>query len=249
MYVALLQRAAEKDHDTSSLRLCVSVRLGSPTFFAWDNRQAPQPDDGGTRVEAFRSGGGALVGHDWSCRAWDGRSGRDPVNITPGEGGARVRGSTTVGRVNEYTTSRRLAAEFLGTFWLVLAGCGSAVLAAGFVSESDGFASGIGFAGVSLAFGLSVVTMAYAVGHVSGGHFNPAVTVGLAAAGRFAWREVAPYVVTQVVAAVGAAAVLLVIASGQDGFSAVDSGFATNGYGDRSPGGTPCSPCWSWRWC
>jgi aquaporin Z len=145
--------------------------------------------------------------------------------------------SATLGDVNEYTTPRRLAAEFLGTFWLVFAGCGSAVLAAGFVSEPGGFPSGIGFAGVSLAFGLSVVTMAYAVGHVSGGHFNPAVTVGLAAAGRFSWREVAPYAVTQVVASVGAAAVLLVIASGQDGFSAVDSGFATNGYGDRSPGG------------
>jgi aquaporin Z len=139
--------------------------------------------------------------------------------------------------VNEYTTLKRLAAEFLGTFWLVFAGCGSAVLAASFVSQPGGFASGIGFSGVALAFGLSVVTMAYAVGHVSGGHFNPAVTVGLAAAGRFAWREVAPYVVTQVVAAVVAAAVLFVIASGQEGFSAVDSGFATNGYGDRSPGG------------
>jgi aquaporin Z len=141
-----------------------------------------------------------------------------------------------VGGVNEYTTPRRLAAEFLGTFWLVFAGCGSAVLAAGFVTGPDDFPSGIGFAGVSLAFGLSVVTMAYAVGHISGGHFNPAVTIGLASAGRFAWREVPSYVVTQVVAAVSAAAVLLVVASGQEGFSAVKSGFATNGYGDRSPG-------------
>jgi aquaporin Z len=130
--------------------------------------------------------------------------------------------------------SQRLAAEFLGTFVLVLGGCGSAVLAAGFVSDEVHL--GIGFLGVALAFGLTVVTMAYAVGHVSGGHFNPAVTVGLASGGRFAWRDTLPYVVTQVVGAIAAAAVLYVIASGQDGFSASESGFATNGYGDRSPG-------------
>jgi aquaporin Z len=129
------------------------------------------------------------------------------------------------------TTAQRLGAEFLGTFWLVLGGCGSAVLAAGF----PGF--GIGFLGVSIAFGLTVLTMAYAVGHVSGGHFNPAVTLGLATARRFAWRDVPGYVVTQVVAAVAAAAVLWVIADGVEGFSASESGFATNGYGDRSPGG------------
>lgn len=131
-------------------------------------------------------------------------------------------------------TARRLAAEFLGTFVLVLGGCGAAVLA-GRVVE-DEVQLGIGYLGVSLAFGLSVVVMAYAVGHLSGGHFNPAVTVGLAAAGRTSWRDVLSYAATQVVAAVTAAAVLFVIASGQKGFSA-DGGFASNGYGDRSPGG------------
>jgi aquaporin Z len=129
---------------------------------------------------------------------------------------------------------QRLAAEFLGTFVLVFGGCGAAVLAGVFLS--GGVQLGIGFVGVSLAFGLTVVTMAYAVGHVSGGHFNPAITVGLAAGGRFPWRDTAAYVVTQVVAAIAAAAVLFVVASGRDGFSAKASGFATNGYGDRSPG-------------
>ncbi len=133
-------------------------------------------------------------------------------------------------------TSRRLGAEFLGTFWLVFGGCGSAVLAANF-PDAQNNSLGIGFVGVALAFGLTVLTMAYAVGHLSGGHFNPAVTVGLATAKRFAWRDVPAYVVTQVVAAVAAAAVLYVIASGQDGFSASESGFAANGYGDHSPGG------------
>jgi aquaporin Z len=109
------------------------------------------------------------------------------------------------------------------------------VLAAGFVS--DGVHLGIGFLGVGLAFGLAVLTMAYAVGHISGGHFNPAVTLGLAAGGRFAWRDTVAYVVTQVAAAIVAAAVLFVVASGRTGFSASSSGFATNGYGDRSPGG------------
>lgn len=133
------------------------------------------------------------------------------------------------------TTPQRLAAEFLGTFVLVLGGCGSAVLAATFLS--DDVQLGIGFLGVSLAFGLTVVTMAYAVGHVSGGHFNPVVTLGLAASGRFPWRDVAAYVAIQVVGAVVAAAVLFVVASGRSGFSASASGFATNGYGERSPGG------------
>jgi aquaporin Z len=131
----------------------------------------------------------------------------------------------------EHSLSQRLGAEFLGTFVLVLGGCGSAVLAAGVPDV------GIGFAGVALAFGLTVLTMAYAVGHVSGGHFNPAVTLGLTLARRFAWRDVAAYVATQVVAAAVAALVLYAVASGKDGFSASESGFATNGYGDRSPDG------------
>jgi aquaporin Z len=127
--------------------------------------------------------------------------------------------------------SSRLGAEFLGTFWLVFGGCGTAVLAAGFPDV------GVGLLGVALAFGLSVLTMAYAVGHVSGGHFNPAVTLGLAVAKRFPWKDVAAYVGTQVVAGVVAGGVLLVVASGQDGFDAGASGFAANGYGDHSPGG------------
>jgi aquaporin Z len=134
------------------------------------------------------------------------------------------------------TTAQRLAAEFLGTFVLVLGGCGSAVLAAGFVNADD-VHLGIGFAGVALAFGLTVLTMAYAVGHISGGHFNPAVTLGLAASGRFAWRDTGAYIGTQVAAAVAGATVLFIVASGVDGFSASETGFATNGYGDRSPGG------------
>ncbi|HEX5985473.1 MAG TPA: aquaporin Z [Nocardioides sp.] len=142
----------------------------------------------------------------------------------------------------EPTTTNRLAAEFLGTFVLVLGGCGSAVLAAVFLNDDD-LQLGIGFLGVALAFGLTVTTMAYAVGHVSGGHFNPAVTLGLAASRRFAWRDCGGYIVTQVVAAIVAAAVLYVIASGVDGFSASETGFATNGYGDRSPGGYSLLAC------
>ena len=124
----------------------------------------------------------------------------------------------------------RLSAEFIGTFWLVLGGCGSAVLAAGVKDV------GIGYLGVSLAFGLTVLTMAYALGHISGGHFNPAVTLGLVLARRFDAREALPYVATQVVGAISAAAVLLVIASGKAGFS-TSNGFAANGYGNHSPGG------------
>ncbi len=123
---------------------------------------------------------------------------------------------------------------------LVFGGCGSAVLAATFLS--GGVQLGIGFVGVSLAFGLTVLTMAYAFGHVSGGHFNPAVTLGLAAGGRFAWKDTAGYVVTQVVAAIAAAAVLFVVASGKDGFSAKASGFATNGTEIARPAATTCSP-------
>ena len=133
--------------------------------------------------------------------------------------------------MDQHTVPQRLAAEFLGTFVLVFGGCGSAVLAAGVPDV------GIGFLGVALAFGLSVLTMAYAVGHVSGGHFNPAVTLGLAVARRFRWSDVVPYVVTQVVAAAVAATVLFVIADGAPGFDAQKSGFASNGYGDHSPGG------------
>ena len=124
--------------------------------------------------------------------------------------------------------SRKLTAEFLGTFWLVLGGCGSAVLAAGIPSV------GIGYAGVALAFGLTVLTGAYAFGHISGGHFNPAVTIGIWAAGRFPGGQVVSYIAAQVVGATVAAAVLYVIASGADGFD-VSAGFATNGYGDHSP--------------
>lgn len=125
---------------------------------------------------------------------------------------------------------KRMVAEIFGTFWLVFGGCGSAVLAAA-VPEL-----GIGFTGVSLAFGLTVVTMAYAVGHISGGHFNPAVTVGLCAGGRFPAREVLPYAVAQVIGAVAAGAVLYLIASGKEGFDVV-AGFASNGYGKHSPDG------------
>jgi aquaporin Z len=123
---------------------------------------------------------------------------------------------------------RQLAAEFFGTFWLVFGGCGSAVLAAAFPEL------GIGFVGVSLAFGLTVLTMAYAVGGISGGHFNPAVSLGLAVGGRFAWKDLIPYWIAQVVGAVAAAAVLYAVASGKPGFE--PGGFASNGYGDLSPG-------------
>jgi aquaporin Z len=122
--------------------------------------------------------------------------------------------------------TNRLGAELLGTFWLVLGGCGTAVIAGG----------DVGYLGVAFAFGLAVLTAAYAVGHVSGGHFNPAVTVGVTLAGRFAWRDVPAYVAAQLVGAVAAAAVILGIVSGQDGFDRA-TGFATNGWGEASPGG------------
>ncbi|MFM7142511.1 MAG: aquaporin Z [Alphaproteobacteria bacterium] len=125
---------------------------------------------------------------------------------------------------------KRLAAEFVGTFWLVFGGCGSAVLAAAFPDL------GIGFAGVALAFGLTVLTMAYAIGHVSGCHLNPAVSVGLAAGNRFPAGEVAPYVGAQLAGAILASAVLWIIASGKPGFSTA-AGFASNGFGEHSPGG------------
>lgn len=125
---------------------------------------------------------------------------------------------------------KRCMAEFFGTFWLVFGGCGSAVLAAAFPSL------GIGFVGVALAFGLTVLTMAYTVGHISGGHFNPAVTLGLCAGKRFPAKDVIPYWVAQVVGAIAAAGVLYLIASGKEGFS-LAGGFASNGYGAHSPGG------------
>ena len=124
---------------------------------------------------------------------------------------------------------KRLIAEFIGTFWLVLGGCGSAVLAAAFPEL------GIGFLGVSLAFGLTVLTMAYAVGSISGGHFNPAVTLGLFTGGRFEAKDVVPYIVAQVAGAIVAAIVLYIIVSGRADFTSV-GGFASNGYGDASPG-------------
>ncbi|AKT52954.1 porin [Arsenicicoccus sp. oral taxon 190] len=132
--------------------------------------------------------------------------------------------------------AHRLGAEFLGTFWLVFGGCGSAVLAAHVMHKSDPVNMGIAFVGVALAFGLTVLTMAYAVGHVSGGHFNPAVTLGLTAARHFDARDVLPYIVTQCVAACVAGGVLYAIASGKDGFDA-SKGFAANGYGAHSPDG------------
>jgi aquaporin Z len=125
---------------------------------------------------------------------------------------------------------KRIGAEFLGTFWLVFGGCGSAVLAAGFPRL------GIGFVGVSFAFGLTVLTMAYAVGHVSGGHFNPAVTVGLFAAKRIPASDIFPYVVSQVIGGISGAGVLFIIANGKLGFDAT-RGFATNGYAEHSPDG------------
>jgi aquaporin Z len=126
---------------------------------------------------------------------------------------------------------RKLSAEFIGTFVLVFGGCGSAIFAAGFPGL------GIGFAGVALAFGLTVLTMAFAVGHISGGHFNPAVTLGLFAGGRVPGRDVMPYIIAQVIGGIAAAAVLYVIASGHAGFDATTSGFASNGYGEHSPDG------------
>lgn len=125
---------------------------------------------------------------------------------------------------------KKVTAEFIGTFWLVLGGCGSAVLAAAFPDV------GIGLLGVSLAFGLTVLTMAFAIGHISGCHLNPAVSVGLWLGGRFSAKDLVPYIVAQVVGAVAGAGVLYLIASGQEGFS-LAGGFAANGYGAHSPGG------------
>jgi aquaporin Z len=132
-------------------------------------------------------------------------------------------------RSSTVSLSKKLSAEFLGTFWVVFGGCGSAVLAAAFPDV------GIGLLGVSLAFGLTVLTMAYAVGHISGGHFNPAVTVGLFAARRIPASDLLPYIVAQVIGGIAGAAVLYLIATGKAGFD-VTAGFASNGFGDHSPG-------------
>jgi aquaporin Z len=128
------------------------------------------------------------------------------------------------------TILHRASAEFLGTFWLVFGGCGSAVLSAAFPEV------GIGLLGVSFAFGLTVLTMAYAIGHISGCHLNPAVSIGLWAGGRFSAKELAPYIAAQVAGAIVGAGVLYLIASGKAGFDAVSTGFAANGYGEHSPG-------------
>lgn len=128
------------------------------------------------------------------------------------------------------TLTKKLAAEFMGTFWLVLGGCGSAVLAAAFPDV------GIGLLGVAFAFGLTVLTMAFAIGHISGCHLNPAVSIGLWSGGRFSTAELGPYILVQVAGGLAGAAILYVIATGQAGFD-VTAGFASNGYGEHSPGG------------
>lgn len=129
------------------------------------------------------------------------------------------------------TLTKKLGAEFIGTLWLVLGGCGSAVLAAAFPNV------GIGLLGVSFAFGLTVLTMAFAIGHISGCHLNPAVSFGLWSGGRFSTAELGPYIIAQVAGGLAGAAILYVIATGQAGFDAAASGFASNGYGEHSPGG------------
>jgi aquaporin Z len=132
--------------------------------------------------------------------------------------------------MEKMTLTKKLSAEFIGTFWLVLGGCGSAVLAAAFPDV------GIGLLGVSLAFGLTVLTMAFAIGHISGCHLNPAVSIGLYSSGRFSASELGPYIAAQVAGGIAGAAVLYVIASGQAGFDA-SAGFASNGFAEHSPGG------------
>jgi len=126
---------------------------------------------------------------------------------------------------------KKLVAEFIGTLWLVLGGCGSAVLAAGFPEL------GIGFVGVAMAFGLTVLTMAYAIGHISGCHLNPAVSIGLWMGGRFDKKDLIPYIIAQVLGGIAGAGILYLIASGKEGFDLVGSGFAANGFGEHSPDG------------
>ncbi|RYY52005.1 MAG: aquaporin Z, partial [Chitinophagaceae bacterium] len=140
------------------------------------------------------------------------------------------------------TLGKRAAAEMLGTAWLVFGGCGSAVLAAKFMTADGAVNLGIGFVGVSLAFGLTVLTMAYAIGHISGCHLNPAVSVGLWAGKRFPARDLLPYIVAQVVGGLLGAGVLYLIASGQSGFD-VHAGFASNGFDAHSPGGYSLPAC------
>lgn len=136
------------------------------------------------------------------------------------------------------TLKNKMIAEFFGTFWLVFGGCGSAVLAAMFLTPGDNPVQlGIGFVGVALAFGLTVMTMAFAIGHISGCHLNPAITIGLVVGGRHPKSEMIPYIIAQVIGAIAGAAVLYLIASGKPGFSASESGFASNGFGEHSPGG------------
>jgi aquaporin Z len=134
------------------------------------------------------------------------------------------------------TLGKRAAAEFFGTFWLVFGGCGSAVISAAYPGL------GIGFLGVALAFGLTVVVMVFALGHISGGHLNPAISLGLVVGKRFPASDLIPYIVAQVVGAIAAAGVLYVIASGKEGFS-LSGGFASNGYGEHSPGGYSLLAC------
>jgi aquaporin Z len=134
------------------------------------------------------------------------------------------------------TLGKRAAAEFFGTFWLVFGGCGSAVISAAYPGL------GIGFLGVALAFGLTVVVMVFALGHISGGHLNPAISLGLVVGKRFPASDLIPYIVAQVVGAIAAAGVLYVIASGKEGFS-LSGGFASNGYGEHSPGGYSLVAC------
>ncbi len=144
----------------------------------------------------------------------------------------------------EVALGKRLAAEAFGTFWLVLGGCGSAVLAAKFLDPNgQNTGLGIGLLGVSFAFGLTVLTMAFAIGHISGCHLNPAVTIGLFLGKRFGAKDVLPYIVVQVIGGIAAAAVLFVIASGRTGFNVQDSGFAANGYAEHSPGGYNLTAC------
>jgi aquaporin Z len=144
----------------------------------------------------------------------------------------------------------KLTAEFFGTFWLVFGGCGSAVLAAKFIATEGAtpINLGIGLVGVALAFGLTVLTMAYTIGHISGCHLNPAVSVGLCVGGRFKGSELLPYIAAQVVGAMAGAWVLSIIASGQAAFTTA-SGFAANGFGDHSPGKYALPPALSRKWC